>query len=83
MSQVCPKCGAKHLTWSIDSDTSRFTQWRCGNCSYTAHEDETREADCPRCAAARSSMLLKDSKGFHRWCSQCGCFESTTESFAT
>ena len=81
--QVCPKCGVKHITWSIDPEESPLTEWRCGSCGYEAQEDETRERDCPRCATKRSSVLVKDSDGFHRWCSACGFFECTAESFAT
>jgi transcription elongation factor Elf1 len=79
--QVCPRCGVKRATWSTDEEESPWTRWYCNNCGYFAEEDETQKADCPRCAAKRSCILLRDSDGFHRWCSVCGRFESTGESF--
>lgn len=81
--QVCPSCGVKHITWAIDDEASPWTHWRCRNCGYFAEEDETRESDCPQCAAKKSSILLRDSDGFHRWCSACGYFERTAETFGT
>jgi ribosomal protein S27AE len=79
--QVCPHCGAKAITWTVDEDVSPFTRWICGRCGYVAEEDEKQEGDCPRCASTRSCRLVKDRAGYHRWCYACGLFESTPETF--
>ena len=79
--QICPHCGAKAITWSLDTDASPLTQWRCNGCNYLAQEDEAQQADCPRCATAKSYLLIKDVAGFHRWCYACGRFDSTAETF--
>lgn len=78
--QICPECGQKKITWSIDEEVSPFTLWFCWACKYSAEEDEKREGDCPRCGSKWCS-LVKDEDGFHRWCTTCGLFESTTETF--
>jgi transcription elongation factor Elf1 len=79
--QICPKCKVKDFTWQIDEELSPLTQWICGSCGYIAEENETFIQDCPRCAAKKSSSLLKDSENYHRWCWICGAFEATKESF--
>ena len=81
--QICPKCGVMAITWFLDEDVSPFTLWTCSSCGYTIEEDEKRKYDCLRCASAKGCLLVKDKEGFYRWCSACGLFESTTETFST
>ena len=82
-AQVCPTCCAQHMTWSLDEEVSPYTQWYCGACGYYAEEDEAKEADCSRCGAARSMLLLKDNEAVRKWCSSCGMFELSNEAFTT
>ena len=77
--QICPLCHARHITWHIDEESSLSTQWACGHCHYSAAEDESRAADCRRCASKASMLLLYDDTGAKRWCIACGLFETTNE----
>jgi hypothetical protein len=81
-AQVCPRCKVEAVIWSLDEDVSPFTQWRCVACGYVAEEDEAYERACSHCGSDRSSLLIRDTAGFHRWCCTCSSFEATTESFA-
>jgi DNA-directed RNA polymerase subunit RPC12/RpoP len=78
--QVCPACGERAITWSVDEDEQPWTRWWCGRCGYKADEDEQQEEVCPHCGQ-KARLLLRDSNGFHRWCANCGLFEATEESF--
>jgi hypothetical protein len=80
--QICPKCGVKAITWSIDEEASPLTNWGCRGCGHVAEEDESRAVNCPRCSAEKMFALVKDCDGFHRWCCSCGSFENTLETFA-
>src|SRR5436190_15270140 len=80
--QICPKCQIKAFTWYVDEEVSPLTRWVCDGCGYVAEEDEALERDCSHCSGRRSSVVIRDDSGFHRWCSNCGAFESTTETFA-
>lgn len=81
-AQICPRCQVRHFIWWIDEELSPFTQWVCGNCHYTAEENEKRIADCSHCAANASLSLMNDDTGPKRWCSACGLFEATSETFS-
>ena len=66
----CPRCGEIGFTWSINEDTSNFTQWRCSLCGYSAREDESTQTACVQCRAAVAT-LLEDTTGSYRYCSSC------------
>jgi len=78
---ICPKCTHEAITWSLDEESSPYTQWRCGHCHYLAEENEQKESSCPCCASPSGCLLLRDSSGVHRWCVSCGRFDGTEELF--
>jgi hypothetical protein len=82
-AQVCPHCKACSFVWSLDEDVSPLTKWHCVTCKYTVKEDEAQERTCAHCGTERSSLLLRDAAGIHRWCCTCGIFEETMEPFVT
>ena len=79
--QVCPKCGVRQITWWIDDEESPRTQWLCSECGYKAEEDESMSKDCSRCHDQKSSLLVRDEQGYHRWCKACGFFAETDDTF--
>lgn len=79
--QICPKCGQRQMTWSMDEEVSKFTLWWCNSCRYAAEEDETKIANCPACNAERGLSILKGRDGFHQWCYRCGLFATTDQTF--
>lgn len=82
-AQVCPSCKVCAFVWSLDEVVSPLTKWHCATCKYSVEEDEAREQTCAHCGSERSSLLVRDDAGTHRWCCTCGSFETSTESFAT
>lgn len=79
--QICPNCKTKNIIWSIDDEESPLTLWRCENCGYEAYENETKATDCPACGTEKMNALIKDAKGFHRWCSRCNLYVLTEDRF--
>jgi ssDNA-binding Zn-finger/Zn-ribbon topoisomerase 1 len=69
--QLCPNCGQRGMTWSIDEEVSPRTQWYCSLCRYSAFEDESRESTCPACGCEKSSLLLSDATGTFWFCIRC------------
>lgn len=68
---LCPNCGRRGMTWSIDEEVSPLTQWYCSVCRYSAQEDESRESTCPACASEKSYLLLSDAIGTFQFCVKC------------
>ena len=57
--QLCPACGRRAMTWSIQSDDGRGpTSWGCSLCRFAAEEDESQERDCPKCGGEKAAIRL-------------------------
>ena len=69
--QLCPSCGRRSMTWSIDEEVSPLTPWYCSFCRYSALEDESREPTGPTCGAEKSYLLRFDSTDSFLYCFTC------------
>jgi ssDNA-binding Zn-finger/Zn-ribbon topoisomerase 1 len=69
--QICPKCGRRGMTWSIDEEVSPLTQWDCSLFRYSVQQDESRESTCPACGTENSYLLLSDTSGAFWFCLTC------------
>jgi RNA polymerase subunit RPABC4/transcription elongation factor Spt4 len=79
-AHVCPNCGRRGFTWTVDEERDAPTQWHCSLCRYVAAEDETRALTCPACGTAEGRLLLAGPEGTFRFCVHCQSRTPDTES---
>ncbi len=68
--QICPKCKTESFIWTSDEDDAPLTFWHCGNCKYSAHEDESLLCVCGKCNT-KTKCKLKDTEREYWWCAKC------------
>lgn len=67
---ICPRCSAESFLWTYDEEETPPTSWHCGDCGYSAREDEALERECSGCNKKTESQLEDDVKTYW-WCSSC------------
>ena len=70
-AHLCPNCGHCRMFWSIDEEVTPLTQWHCGQCGYSALEDESKMSTCPTCGTEKSYLLLSDPNRTFWFCLTC------------
>lgn len=68
--QICPNCKAQSFTWTYDDEETPHTSWGCGECRYSAQEDESFERECSSCNK-KTECRLEDDVKIYWWCSSC------------